>query len=347
MRAPVHYLSSASSTTKASELWAKLDALSAFSPNIWAQLEQAKDEDAGDLYRAVLLALEVRKRGIAHLHAHFATSATSVARLAALFAGITYSFTAHAKDIFADDVNPADFARKVRDAAAVVTVSDFNHAFIRGAHPGARLHRIYNGLALDRFAFQSPRARPPRIVAVGRLVEKKGFAVLIDACALLRERGVAFECELIGGGELGGVLQAQIDARTLQAHVRMLGELPQQAVIAQVQSAAVLAAPCVVAADNDRDGLPTVLTEALSLGTPCVATAVTGIPELIRHEQTGLIVEQHDAAALADALTRLLTDGALRERLATQARALIEAEFDAMRNASALRAIWHAAQEAG
>lgn len=242
---------------------------------------------------------------------------------------------------FSNDVKPDDLARKTRDAAAVITVSDFNLSFLRGAHPDARIERIYNGLALDRFGWQSPRERPRTIVAVGRFVEKKGFADLIEACALLRDRGVAFECALIGGGELTGALRMLIDTHSLQSQVWLRGELPQQAVIAQVRAASVLAAPCVVAADNDRDGLPTVLTEALALGTPCVSTDVTGIPELIRHDETGLIVKQRNATGLAVALQRLLDDADLRERLSVAGRALIEQNFDATRNAAALRGIWN------
>jgi colanic acid/amylovoran biosynthesis glycosyltransferase len=339
VRAPVRYLGGASST-KASEFWARLGELGALSPQVWSQLAAVRYEAADDLYRAVLLALEVRKRGISHLHAHFATSATTVARMAALFAGITYSFTAHAKDIFSDEVQPEDFTRKVHDAAAVITVSDYNTTFLNDAYPGAAVHRIYNGLALDRFNFCSPARRSRSIVAVGRFVEKKGFADLIDACAQLRARGVDFECDLIGGGELAGALRMQIETHGLQSMVRMAGELPQQAVIERVQRAAVLAAPCVVAADNDRDGLPTVLTEALALGTPSISTDVTGIPELIRHDETGLLVNQHDPTGLAAALQRLLDDAALRERLAVSGRKLIETNFDAAHNARALREIW-------
>jgi colanic acid/amylovoran biosynthesis glycosyltransferase len=346
VRAPVVYLNGASgSSVKAADVWALLRDIDAKIPGAWQVLAAEHDADLGDLHRALLLAQACIKRGIDHLHAHFATSATSVARLAAQFAGITYSFTAHAKDIFTNEVEPADLQRNARDAAAVITVSDYNVAHVKHVCPGARVARIYNGLDLERFVFHSPAGRPHVILAVGRLVEKKGFADLIDACAVLAARGERFECRIAGGGEQHAALQAQITALGLHGYVRLLGELPQRAIFAEMQGAAVLAAPCVVASDNDMDGLPTVLTEALAQGTPCVATTVTGIPELIEHGVSGLLTPQHDPHALADALTRLLNDGALRERLARNGRARVETAFDAAHNTAALREIWHSSIE--
>jgi glycosyltransferase involved in cell wall biosynthesis len=128
----------------------------------------------------------------------------------------------------------------------------------------------------------------------------------------------------------------------LQDVVTLSGPRPQAQVKKLVQNAAVMAAPSVVAEDGNRDGLPTVLLEAMALGTACVATDVTGIPEVIQHEQTGLIVAQHDPEALSWALERLLNDGQLRHRLATAARKLIEAEFDATATSATIRRIFDA-----
>ena len=261
------------------------------------------------------------------MHAHFASSATTVARLAATFAAITYSFTAHAKDIFHESVCQDDLHLKLRDAAAAVTVSDYNAAHLRrtcGAW-AAGLRRVYNGLELARFPYTPPRERPARIVAVGRLVEKKGFATLIDACTLLAARGVQVDCEIIGGGELEGELRAHIDRQGLQQSVVLRGPLPQSVVADAIARASVLAMPCVIGNDGNRDGLPTVLLEAMALGTPCVGTDVTGIPEVLEHDRTGLIVAQHDPAGLAAAIERLLTDASLRVRLAAADRERIEA----------------------
>ena len=178
-------------------------------------------------------------------------------------------------------------------------------------------------------------------------MEKKGFNVLVTACAELNKRGVDFECDIAGTGEHEAALREQITTLNLGQRVRLLGPLPQREIISLVQGSAALAAPCVVGADGNRDGLPTVLLEAMALGTPCVSTDVTGIPEVVRHEQTGLLVPQQDAAALADALQRLLQNAALRVQLATAARQLIEAEFDITRNTARQRHIFDACVAGG
>jgi colanic acid/amylovoran biosynthesis glycosyltransferase len=340
VRAPVTYLPAYG--LKAADLWAAMQEASDLLPNVWGALEEACGEDVRVVYQALLLAKAVRLRGIGHLHAHFGNVAAAVARLASRFSGVSYSFTAHAKDIFHESVQPEDLRRKLADAEAVVTVSDFNLDYLRETYGAAALgvRRIYNGLDLRHLPFKAPGHRPPVVLAVGRLVEKKGFADLIDACALLANRGCDFRCEIIGTGELEADLCAQIERLGLGDRVEMIGPRPQGEVIAHVQGAAVFAAPCVVGEDGNRDGLPTVLLEAMALGTPCIATDVTGIPEVLRHEGTGLMVPQHDPAALAAAIERLLSDRAFGQRLAVEARGLIEQSFDIHRNTAMLRALF-------
>ena len=349
VRAPVHYIPYHG--VKAADFWAALDASAAALPGFWKAMEAAQGEDALAVFQGALIACAVRERGIQHLHAHFATAATSAARLASRFANVPYTFTAHAKDIFHDTVRPDDLRRKLNDAGATVTVSDYNRAYLKRTYGAAasRVERLYNGLDLELFPHASAAARAPRIVAVGRLVEKKGFADLVEACALLRDRsagggggsggGAAFECDIIGTGPLEPALQALILERRLEQRVHLLGPRPRSEIVALVQAAAALAAPCVVAADGDRDGLPTVLVEAMALGTPCVSTDVTGIPELLA-DDCGIVVPQRDPASLAAALERLLTDNAVRVRLATRARARVEADFDIRCTAARLRTIF-------
>jgi len=305
-------------------------------------LEIAQGADAGDLYQAIALAEAVRERGITHIHAHFATAATTVARLAAHLADVPYSFTAHAKDIFHESVEDADLGRKLRDAAAVVTVSDFNLAYLRErfGENADSVRRIYNGLDLEQFPYAAPRGRSPMVIGVGRLVEKKGFKDLIDACAILKDRGREFECEIIGGGVLRKELDKQVASLGVGDRVQLLGPRSRDEVYRRVRRAALMAVPCVVSSNGNRDGLPTVLLETMALGTPCIATAVTGIPEIVLDDQTGLITPQHDPARLADAIERLLDDEALGERLATNARQLVEQEFDIHRNTVAIREIF-------
>ncbi|OLC07093.1 MAG: colanic acid biosynthesis glycosyltransferase WcaL [Gemmatimonadetes bacterium 13_1_40CM_70_11] len=346
VRAPVHYLPSQG--VKAVDLWGSLEDAAAVLPGFWGELEAARGEDALLVHQAAALACEVQRRAIRHLHAHFASAAATVTRLASRFARVPYTFTAHAKDIFHESVRPDDLRRKLGDAAATITVSDYNRDYLTLTYgpTAARVDRVYNGVDLEQFPYESPERRPPRIASVGRLVEKKGLADLVEACDMLRHRVRAFHCEIIGTGPLELALRALIQRRGLEEHVRLLGPRPRSEVIELIRSAAVLAAPCVIGSDGDRDGLPTVLVEAMALGTPCVSTDVTGIPELLQSGESGLVVPQHDLRALAAALERLLTDPGLRVRLAARARRRVEAEFDVRRTAARLRAIFHQASSA-
>jgi len=310
-------------------------------PQLW---QVVRDSSAGaeDLLQAARLSRAIVERGIIHLHAHFGTVATVVARLAARITGISYSFTAHAKDIFHEIVEEDVLHRKLADAAGVITVSRFNVAYLQEkyADAAARVRLIYNGLDLDEFRYVPGGDRPPLMLAVGRLVEKKGFSYLLEACALLRSRGARFQCEIVGGGVLEPALQAQLQDLELGDCVKICGALSQSDVKQKIRQARLLAAPCVHAEDNDRDGLPTILLEAMALGTPCISTPVTGIPEVLRHEETGLMVDERDAAGLADACERLLSDQDLCAELTQNGRALIEKSFDIDKNTAEIRAFF-------
>ncbi|MGM3304807.1 glycosyltransferase family 4 protein [Anabaena sp. WFMT] len=328
--------------TAASYFWAELQEANKVIPDFWSKLTVAEGEQASTVYQAAWLAREAKLKGITHLHAHFGSVATSVARLASHFTGIPYTFTAHAKDIFHESVEFADMERKLQDAATVVTVSDYNLNYLQKTYPTAaqQIKRIYNGLDLRQLQYSSPANRPPLIISVGRLVEKKGLSILIDACAILKQRNCEFQCQIVGTGSLEPALKQQIQDLELQSFIEIIGPRPQNDVFQLVQQAAVFAAPYVIGKDGNRDGLPTVLLEAIALGTPCVSTDVTGIPEVVRHGETGLIVPQHHPEKLAFSLQELLTDSALRVKLSIQARQLIESEFDIYRNTAVLRGLF-------
>ncbi|OCQ92677.1 colanic acid biosynthesis glycosyltransferase WcaL [Nostoc sp. MBR 210] len=335
--------------TAASYFWAELQEASQVIPDFWSKLAVAQGEKASTVYQAAWLAREVKLQGITHLHAHFGTVATSVARLASHFAGVPYTFTAHAKDIFHESVEFEDMQRKLKDASRVVTVSDYNLQYLQKMYslPANQVQRIYNGLDLRQLQYSSPAERPPLILSVSRLIEKKGLSTLIDACAVLQQRNYQFQCQIVGTGGLESTLHQQIQDLGLQSCVQIVGARPQSEVFQLVQQAAVFAAPYVIGKDGNRDGLPTVLLEAMALGTPCVSTVVTGIPEVVRDGETGLIVGQYDAEELANALGQLLKDEALRVRLSTQARRLIESEFDICRNTEVLRELFFTQRRGG
>ena len=351
VRAPVTYLRYAG--IKAEALWAELDRFSRTNGGGWellgSRLQDATDCSGAEVYQALQLAREVRAQRIDHLHAHFATTAAAVTRLAARLTGIPYTLTAHAKDIYHEQVEREDLGRKLADAATVVTVSDYNLDHLRHTYPASAAHirRIYNGLDLDSFSYQSPDTASRRIVAVGRLVEKKGFSDLIEACALLAQAEVDYQCEIVGAGELEESLRGQIGKFHLEQRVCLTGPRPLPEVSRALRESAVMVAPCITASTGDRDGMPTVLLEAMALGTPCISTRVAGIPELVRHEETGLLVAERKPAQLADAIGRLLADAQLRVDLSTAARALIEKQFDIRQGAARLRQLFAAASQPG
>ncbi|AFZ34476.1 glycosyl transferase group 1 [Stanieria cyanosphaera PCC 7437] len=353
VRAPVHYIRrpaqgrkseslNSLAPTAASYFWAELQEASRVLPNLWSKLGVGFGERASTVYQAAWLAREVQLKNITHLHAHFGTVATSVARLASHFTGVPYTFTAHAKDIFHESVDYEDLRRKLSDASAVVTVSDFNLKYLQDTYDTAaeRVQRIYNGLDLSQLNYHSPLHRSPLIVFVGRLIEKKGVLILVDACAKLKDWGCEFRCQIIGTGSLQKQLQQHIQQLQLDSVVEIVGPRPQNEVFESIQQASAFAAPYVIGSDGNRDGLPTVLLESMALGTPCVATDVTGIPEIVRHEETGLLVPQHNAEALAHALKQLLNNATERQQLSLQARKLIENLFDIHRNTASLRTLF-------
>ncbi|MCK6079293.1 glycosyltransferase [Microbacterium sp. EYE_5] len=339
VQAPVFHLAR---PAKPSALWAAIQDAAAdpvLGRAIARHLGDLLAADVDDAVQAILLAAAARREGITHLHAHFASVATTVARLASRLTGIPYSFTAHAKDLFHEAVDHADLSRKFADSAFAVTVSDFNLDFVRGTIPGGeRTHRLYNGLELDRFPFVPRPARrgPLRIAAVGRLVEKKGFAVLVEAVAKLTADGIDVTVDLAGTGELRDQLAAQIDAAGLTDSVALLGPLPQHDLARLLAASDVFAAPCVVSADGNADGLPTVLLEAMATGIPCISTDVTGIPEIVRDGETGVLCRAGSVDDLVSAL-RGIADGTTdAAALAARARLLVEERFDSRRQAAEL-----------
>ncbi|MAT70624.1 MAG: colanic acid biosynthesis glycosyltransferase WcaL [Planctomycetaceae bacterium] len=329
---------------RAEALWQEMQRLGGQFPRLWAALAECDGYDASEVYQGLLLAQQVVAKGVTHLHAHFATSATAVARLASLVTGVPYSFTAHAKDIFHENNDEALLARKFAAARQVVTVSEFNLRDLRRRFPaaGKRIRRIYNGIHLQNYSFNPPQSRPAKLVAVGRLVEKKGFDDLVRACRVLVDAGASIQCEIIGGGDCEDALQSLIAELHLRDTVRLRGPLPHREAHQSIAEAAVCVAPCVTAASGDRDGLPTVLLEAMALGTPCVATDVTGVTEAVRDGETGLVVPERKPELLADAIRRLLADRTLGAQLAHAARRLIEEQFDVTANAAELRRVFAA-----
>jgi colanic acid/amylovoran biosynthesis glycosyltransferase len=293
--------------------------------------------------KAAVIADHVQRDGVRHIHAHFASTGAAVALDVHRLTGVPYSFTAHAKDIYRHDLDIDHLRMKLDQARFAVTVSDYNQRHLARLG-GRQVVRIYNGLDLRRFQSNGAASdEPPLVLAVGRLIEKKGFDVLIRACAVLRADGVGFRCLIVGKGELADDLQRLVSALDLDQHVELAGPLPREKLLELFPRASVVAAPCVVGSDGNREGLPTVLTEAMALKVPVVATPVTGIPELVEDERTGLLVPERDPAALAGAIRRLIDEPETARRLAEAGRARVERDFDLHANVRELRTLFEAA----
>jgi colanic acid/amylovoran biosynthesis glycosyltransferase len=291
------------------------------------------------------------REGIGHLHAHFASGPTRVAKLASMISGLPFSFTAHAKDLYWDGHHHESshkLKKRIQRARFVVAVSQENKRFIesRGFKvKEGRVRPIRIGLRMEEFPFRLPSERPPSprplILAVGRLIEKKGFDVLIDALALLRDGGVRFRCVVAGEGPEREALLARRSRLGLDGHVYLAGSVPLARLRRRYHSRArVLVQPSVIARDGDRDGIPTALVEAMALGVPVVSTPVSGIPEAIDDGVNGSLVAQRDAPGLAGAIRRLLLDDALADRLALEARRRAQSDFDLARNVGILRKLF-------
>jgi glycosyltransferase involved in cell wall biosynthesis len=288
---------------------------------------------------------------VRHLHAHFAHGATSVAWLASLVTGLPFSFTGHAKDVYSEKLNPGGLLRrKLLAARFAVTCTEANRTHLLGLDPTARVHRVYHGLNADFARLLAERRQPGvrngsfTLLSVGRLVEKKGFDVLVDAQATLAARGIPVETTIAGDGD--GKDFADALRRLIDHHgvgVRLPGILSQAALFEEYGRASVFCLPCRVLDNGDRDGIPNVIVEAMAAGLPVVTTPVSGIPEIIEDGVNGLLVEPDDANALADALLRLYADPGLRARLAAAGEATVRQRFDGDRLAERMAALFREA----
>ncbi|MGH9845898.1 MAG: glycosyltransferase family 4 protein [Blastocatellia bacterium] len=296
---------------------------------------------AGHIAQQVLATGAIR-----HLHAHFCHTATTVAMFASQLCGLPFSFTAHAKDIYVRELNPGDLLQtKLRRAKFIVTCTKANQARLAAlGEKDTPIYVIYHGLDTRQFA---PRASmseepvAPVLLAVGRLVEKKGFPFLIEACRLLKDRGYQFQCQLIGGvGPCARRVASLVHELGLENTVVMRPVVTQEELRQIYQQATLFTLPSQIAENNDRDGIPNVLVEAMASGLPVVSTNISGIPELIEHGVSGLLVPQKDACALAEAIAELLDAPALRQQLGSAAREKVCRLFNAESNILALHRLF-------
>ncbi len=285
-----------------------------------------------------------KARGITHFHVHFANRAAQTALFIKHLSGIPFSISTHGQD-FMVDLGSDDLLREIcREAEFIANETEFSRGLIAKLCPDStdKLARVFNGMDLANFPapMSGTGNLVPRIVTTGRLIEFKGFHYLIPACAELKQRGLPFECDIIGEGPLRGELQAAIDGAGLTGQVRLTGSLPQEEVFSRLRDCDIFTLPCIVDRQNTSDVFPTVILEAMASAKPVVSTTVAGVPEQIVNGESGLLTPPKDAKALADALAKLLTSPELRRKYGAAARARLEQEFAIDKTVQPLKALF-------
>ena len=305
-----------------------------------------RDRSANRLRRfgqALVLAAELPS-DVGRLHAHFLHTPASVTRYAAIMRSLPWSGSAHAKDIW---TTPAwELREKLASCDWLVTCTGTNRDYLSTLAPAGRVDLVYHGLDLERFARQTRQLSsrngddpqdPVRILSVGRLVEKKGTDVLLDALALL-PAGLHWQLIHVGGGPLREAMAQRATNRGIADRVTWRGAMTQDQLLAEYAGADLFALASRIAHDGDRDGLPNVLMEAQSQGLPCVATRVSAIHELVDDGLTGLLVEPDFPKELAAALQGLIANPARRGALGEAGRLRVVEHFSLQGNLARLAA---------
>ncbi len=285
------------------------------------------------IYEALWLGPRLRQRGVGHVHVHFAGTAARTAYWLKRLAGVRYSFTAHANDIFCDE--PAErLEMLLNEAEGVITVSDFSVRYLCEKFPrqAAKVRRVYNGIHVARFRRGEPDAVRPLILAVGRYIEKKGFEDLVAACKRLGDR--AFECLIVGQGPLEETLKtlAAGDAR-----IQITGPKGEDEIRELLARASIFALPCVNEAEGGKDNLPTVIMEAMAAAVPVISTPVAGVPEMVVDGETGFLVPERSNEMLAQGLDALLKDSTRAREMGAAGRKRCEELFATERTTAELK----------
>jgi colanic acid/amylovoran biosynthesis glycosyltransferase len=291
--------------------------------------------------KSVRIAYELEADGTDHVHAHFANHPTVAALIVHRLTGIPFSFTAHGHDIH---VERRMLREKIDVAAFAVMISEYNKRLILEECPGAdarKLRVLHCGADTETFA---PRNRERdtssfAMVCVGSFIEVKGHRYLVEACRLLKDRGVPFRCHLIGDGPGRDEILAQVASAGLEDAIVQHGALARPSVVRILAESDVVVQPSVPTRRGSREGIPVSLMEGMACGLPAVASRISGIPELIDDGVNGFLLPPRDPMALAASLEQLAKDPELRRRMGRSARQKILEEFDLARNAASLIAM--------
>ena len=312
-------------------LWARTVAENASSPNFLARALAL-------LPKAVYAAQAMQAEGVTHIHAHYATHPALVAWLIHRLTGISYSVTVHAHDIF---VRTAMLGRKLREARFIAAISEYNREYLArlyGPWVKEKTHLVRCGIVPANYRPRAAGRAGARfeLIHVGSLQPYKGQRYLVEACALLRDQGIPFRCRIIGGGEEESNLRRMIGANGLDSMVELLGPMPQEEVARLLPTADCYVQPSIVTPSGKMEGIPVALMEAMACRLPVIATALSGIPELVRPGVTGCLVRPADSVALAEAMATVYREAEEAEAMATAGRELVLREFELESNVKQL-----------
>ena len=318
--------------------------LSSHRARFWPLVENALVARESGLLDLLLssawLGAKAEEMGLSHLHAHFGSLSSTYPYFAHLITGIPFSFTAHARDIYFYDMQQHYLRDKLFAAKFVVTVTDYNRRYLMEENPGLnddKINVIYNGIDASQFKCDGRQIRDSNhILGVGRLVPKKGFNNLLDACRLLKDRNVSFRCSIVGDGQEAELLRQQTRDLDLDDQVSFLGARNQQEIMELMQQATLLCLPCTVDVTGDRDALPTVILEAMACGLPVISTDISGIPEIIDSGIDGSLVKPDDPLDLSQEIEDLLSSDDKRARFVREGLKKVRSRFDLSTNVDSL-----------
>jgi colanic acid/amylovoran biosynthesis glycosyltransferase len=286
--------------------------------------------DKHRFYEAIHLGPRLEKEGITAIHAHFAGLAARTAWWIKRLFGIPYSFTGHANDIFVERPDQRlSLKQLIKDAEFVATETDFSTGYLQSKFPESanKIHRVYNGLNLDPFRMADPAAGSLEIISIGRLIPKKGFELLVNACNVLMSKGLQLNCRIVGSGPEHVPLRQLIDRLGLGKFIELTGPKAQPEIVDLLAQSNLFVFPAVEDGSGDRDNLPTVIIEAMASGLPVVATGLGGIGEIVTHQANGLIVPEGDVDALATAIGFLAEHAELRKSYGQNGLAVVKEKF--------------------
>ena len=282
--------------------------------------------------KSVYLAEALAAEGIRHVHAHFATHPTTMALIIASLSDVTFSFTVHAHDI---QVDRSLLRWKLRETRFVRSISDFNKRFLEELYPRearGKIIVVHVGIEPRKYEdnarrFSTTAADVPKVLCVAAHRPYKGLPILIEACRILREQGVLFRCDVLGTGPMTAELEQMIRDRGVADVIALLGARPEHVVAEMMGESTLFVLPSIIASDGQMEGIPVALMEAMASARAVVSTSISGIPELVEHGVSGLLVPPSDPIALADAMRTLLEDRERARKMGVRGQEKVRAEF--------------------